>query len=56
MPVASFVYGVVLFFAMLGYPAGQRGRDQHLFTWIPVGGFRSTSGFSSTRCRSASCC
>jgi NADH-quinone oxidoreductase subunit L len=44
MPVASFVYGVACFFAMLGYPAAQRGRDLHMFSWIPVGGFKVSIG------------
>ena len=34
MPVAVFVYGVIAFVAMLGYPADQRGRELTLFTWI----------------------
>ncbi len=36
MPVAAFCYGVVAFVAMLRYPAAQRSRDLHLFSWIPV--------------------
>src|SRR6266702_5079817 len=44
MPVASFVYGVIAFIAMLSYPAGQRSRDLHLFSWIPVGGFKVSIG------------
>jgi NADH-quinone oxidoreductase subunit L len=44
MPVASFVYGVIAFFAMLGYPASQRSRDLHLYSWIPVGGFKVSIG------------
>jgi NADH-quinone oxidoreductase subunit L len=44
MPVASFVYGVIVFFAMLSYPAGQRGRDVHMFTWIAVGRFHVNAG------------
>ncbi|HEX3921413.1 MAG TPA: NADH-quinone oxidoreductase subunit L [Streptosporangiaceae bacterium] len=42
MPVASFVYGVIAFFAMLGY--SQRSRDIHLFSWIPVGGLKVSIG------------
>ncbi|HEX9528175.1 MAG TPA: NADH-quinone oxidoreductase subunit L [Streptosporangiaceae bacterium] len=38
MPVASFVYGVIAFFALLG--AGHRSQDQHLYSWIPVAGFQ----------------
>jgi NADH-quinone oxidoreductase subunit L len=44
MPVAAFVYGLIAFIAMLSYPAGQRSRDLHLFSWIPVGGFKVNIG------------
>src|SRR5580693_3434650 len=44
MPVAAFVYGVIAFFAMLGYPAGQRGRDLHVYSWIAVGAFKVNVG------------
>src|SRR6204780_413828 len=44
MPVASFVYGVIAFFAMLSYPASQRSRDLHLYSWIPVAGFKVNIG------------
>jgi NADH-quinone oxidoreductase subunit L len=44
MPVASFVYGVIAFFAMLSYPAAQRSRDLHLYSWIPVAGFKVNIG------------
>ncbi len=44
MPVAAFAYGVVAFFTMLGYPAAQRSRDLHLFSWIPVTSFRVDIG------------
>ena len=40
MPVAAFIYAVIAFFAMLGYPAAQRSRDVHLFSWIAVGTFK----------------
>jgi NADH-quinone oxidoreductase subunit L len=39
MPVAAFVYGVIAFVAMLGYPGGQRSRELTLFTWIHVARF-----------------
>ncbi|HEV8278451.1 MAG TPA: NADH-quinone oxidoreductase subunit L [Streptosporangiaceae bacterium] len=39
MPLASFVYGPVIFFAMLGYPSSQRSRELTLFTWIHVARF-----------------
>jgi NADH-quinone oxidoreductase subunit L len=44
MPVAAFVYGLIAFIAMLSYPANQRSRDLHLFSWIPVGGLRVNIG------------
>jgi len=44
MPMASFVFGVIVFFAMLSYPAGQRSRDVHMFTWIAVGRFHVDAG------------
>jgi NADH-quinone oxidoreductase subunit L len=44
MPAASFVYALIAFFAMLGYPASQRSRDVHMFTWIAVGRFHVNVG------------
>jgi NADH-quinone oxidoreductase subunit L len=44
MPVAAFIYGVIAFFAMLGYPAGQRSRDLHVYSWIAVGAFKVDVG------------
>jgi NADH-quinone oxidoreductase subunit L len=44
MPLASFVYAVIAFFNLLTYPAAQRSRDQHMFTWIPVGSFHVSVG------------
>jgi NADH-quinone oxidoreductase subunit L len=44
MPVASFVYAVIAYAAMLGYPANQRARDVHLFSWIPAGGLQVNIG------------
>ena len=43
MPLASFVYAVIIFATMLGYPASQRSRDVHLYTWIAVGRFHVTT-------------
>ncbi|WP_328386107.1 NADH-quinone oxidoreductase subunit L [Streptomyces sp. NBC_00400] len=43
--VASFALGVVLFADMLGKGADDRALHQHLFTWIPVGGFRADIAF-----------
>jgi NADH-quinone oxidoreductase subunit L len=44
MPVASFVYAVIAYAAMLGYPASQRARDVHLYSWIPAGGLQVNIG------------
>jgi NADH-quinone oxidoreductase subunit L len=44
MPLASFVYGVIAFVALLGYPAAERSRDLHIYSWIPVGGFQANIG------------
>src|SRR3954451_17116895 len=43
-PIASFVIGMVMFFGLIGRDGGQtRQIDQHLFTWIPVGGFHANA-------------
>src|SRR5438309_1155932 len=43
-PIASFVIGLAMFFALAGRDGGQsRQIDQHLFTWIPVGGFHANA-------------
>jgi NADH-quinone oxidoreductase subunit L len=44
MPLAAFVYGVIAFFAMLGYPSSQRSRELTLFTWIHVARFNVPAG------------
>jgi NADH-quinone oxidoreductase subunit L len=44
MSLASFVYGVIAFFTLLSYPAADRSRDLHLFSWIPVNGFQANIG------------
>jgi NADH-quinone oxidoreductase subunit L len=44
MPLAAFCYGVVVFIAMLGYPAASRARDLQLFQWISVGRFNVNIG------------
>src|SRR5215467_13949533 len=44
LPVATFVYALIAFFAMLSYPASQRSRDLHLYSWIPVGRFQVSVG------------
>ncbi|UQA94644.1 NADH-quinone oxidoreductase subunit L [Streptomyces halobius] len=43
--VASFAVGAVLFADMLGRGAEDRALHQHLFSWIPVGGFRADVAF-----------
>jgi NADH-quinone oxidoreductase subunit L len=42
MSVASFVYGLVAFFTMLGY--SDRSGDLHVYSWIPVNGFQANIG------------
>ena len=44
MPVAAFVYGLLAFIAMLGYPAATRARDLHIYQWISVGRFNVDIG------------
>ena len=44
MPVSAFVYAVIAFVAMLGYPANQRSRVLTLFTWIHVARFNVPVG------------
>jgi NADH-quinone oxidoreductase subunit L len=44
MSLASFVYGVIAYFALLGYPAAERSRDLHMFSWVPVAGFQANIG------------
>src|SRR5690242_7485658 len=43
MSLASFVYGVIAFFTLLSYN-GNRSRDLHMFSWIPVNGFQANIG------------
>ena len=40
MSLASFVYGMIAYFTLLGYPAAERSRDLHMFSWVPVAGFQ----------------
>jgi NADH-quinone oxidoreductase subunit L len=42
MPIASFGYGVIAFFTLLGDT--DRSQDQHLYSWIPVAGFQVNVG------------
>jgi NADH-quinone oxidoreductase subunit L len=45
LAAASFVIAVVLFADMLGRPGDDRTLYQHLFSWIPVGGFQADVAF-----------
>ncbi|WP_030262621.1 NADH-quinone oxidoreductase subunit L [Streptomyces violens] len=45
LAVVSFVIGLVLFADMLGRGAEDRALHQHLFSWIPVGGFQADVAF-----------
>jgi NADH-quinone oxidoreductase subunit L len=44
MSLAAFVYGVIAFFTLLSYPAPERSRDLHIYSWIPVGRFQANIG------------
>ncbi len=44
MAGASFVIGVVLFFALKGRAGDSRAINEHLFSWIPVNGFQVDAG------------
>src|SRR5215467_1626247 len=44
MPLAAFVYGVIAFFTLLSYPAAERSRDLHMYSWIPVARFQANIG------------
>ncbi len=44
-PLASFVLGVILFFSLIGKNADGRHIDNHLFSWVPVAGFRANANF-----------
>ncbi|MFP8959841.1 NADH-quinone oxidoreductase subunit L [Streptomyces nanhaiensis] len=45
LAAASFVLGAVLFADMLGREAEDRTLSQHVFSWIPVGGFQADVAF-----------
>ncbi|GHH78272.1 NADH-quinone oxidoreductase subunit L [Streptomyces sulfonofaciens] len=45
LAAVSFVIGVVLFSDLLGRGADDRTLNQHLFSWVPVGGFRADIAF-----------
>jgi len=44
MSLAAFVYGVIAFFTLLSYPAAERSRDLHMYSWIPVARFQANIG------------
>src|ERR1700722_10758299 len=44
MSLASFVYGLVAFFALLGKSGAGRSQDVHIYSWIPVNGFQANIG------------
>ncbi len=44
VPVALFVYGLLLFFEVRGLPVEERARDLHLYSWIPVGSLQVDFG------------
>jgi NADH-quinone oxidoreductase subunit L len=44
MPLAAFVYAVIAFAQMLGYPADQRSRAVQVYQWIAVGSFKVNFG------------
>jgi NADH-quinone oxidoreductase subunit L len=41
--IASFVVGVILFAGMFTHKGNDRSFDQHLFSWVPVSGFRASA-------------
>src|ERR1700733_7535770 len=47
VPVVLFVYTVILFFSIKSESGadGERLRNLHLFSWVPVGGFQVDAGF-----------
>jgi NADH-quinone oxidoreductase subunit L len=44
VPVALFVYAVMLFFSVQGQGSGHREIERHLFSWIVVGNFKVEAG------------
>ena len=44
MSLASFVYGVIAFFALLAKSGAGRSQDLHVYSWIPVNGFQANIG------------
>jgi NADH-quinone oxidoreductase subunit L len=44
MSLASLVYGLIAFFALLGQSGAGRSQDLHMYSWIPVNGFQADIG------------
>ena len=44
MSLASFVYGLIAFFALLSKSGAGRSQDLHMYSWIPVQGFQANIG------------
>src|SRR3984885_10684215 len=44
MSLASLVYGLIAFFALLGQTGAGRSQDLHVYSWIPVNGFQANIG------------
>jgi NADH-quinone oxidoreductase subunit L len=44
LPGASFVLGLVQYFALLGRDSGDRSIGQHLYSWVSVGKFQVDAG------------
>jgi NADH-quinone oxidoreductase subunit L len=44
MSLASLVYGLIAFFALLGKTGAGRSQDLHVYSWIPVNGFQANIG------------
>ena len=44
MSLASLVYGLIAFFALLGQSGAGRSQELHMYSWIPVNGFQANIG------------
>jgi NADH-quinone oxidoreductase subunit L len=44
LPVVSFLLGAVMFFGLIGRDSQSRSIGQHLFSWVPVAGFKVDVG------------
>src|ERR1700726_3922464 len=44
MSLASLVYGLIAFFALLGQSGAARSQDLHMYSWIPANGFQANIG------------